>query len=192
MTESQKSNRSNLFELFVVFLKIGAFTFGGGYAMVPLIQRDLCEKKNWIENEKFLDMLAVAQSLPGPIAVNIAAMTGQYLGGWAGAFAAVMGAILPSIVSIILIAMFIANFATLQITQNIFRAVRPVVVALISISAIRYFKAIDRTPFNLAVEIIALLGLVLLKIKPIYIILSAILFGIAKVFIGGKSSASMD
>ena len=121
------------FHLFTSFFKIGAFTFGGGWAMISIIEKEIVDKKRWIEREDFLDLLAVAQSLPGILAVNISVAVGDKLRGMKGAAAAALGTILPSFLIILAIAIFltpdlIKNNETLS---AIFKGVRPAVVALI-------------------------------------------------------------
>jgi chromate transport protein ChrA len=98
-----------LWQLFISFLKIGAFTFGGGYAMVPLIEREVIDKRGWVEREDFLDLLTIAQSAPGPIALNTAVFVGYRIKGLKGAFASVAGIVLPSFVIILLVAIFFAD-----------------------------------------------------------------------------------
>lgn len=120
-------------QLFLSFFKIGAFTFGGGWAMISIIEKEIVDRRNWLEREEFLDLLAVAQSLPGILAVNISASVGDKLRGMRGAVLAALGTILPSFMIILAIAIFltpdlIKNNETLN---AIFRGIRPAVVALI-------------------------------------------------------------
>lgn len=132
-----------LLQLFYSFFKIGGFTFGGGWAMISLIEREIVDKKNWIERTEFLDLLAVAQSLPGILAVNMAVVIGDKLRGMRGSLAAATGTILPCFVIILAIAMFltpemITNNTTLS---AIFKGIRPVVVALIITPVITSIRA---------------------------------------------------
>jgi len=184
-----KDDTRKLTELFLVFLEIGAFTLGGGFAMIPLIQKELVEKKHWVEEEEFLDEIAIAQSVPGAIAVNTAAITGHKVRGWPGAFAATLGVMIPSFSIIILVALFLNNFASLAITQAIFRAIRPVVVALITYSAYKCWNTISISRFNITIEVVSLLSLLVLNAPPAIVILVAILFGIIrKVKIHGNTN----
>ncbi|MBR5727957.1 MAG: chromate transporter [Muribaculaceae bacterium] len=121
------------FSLFITFFKIGLFTFGGGWAMISIIQREIVEKHRWLPAEEFLDLLAVAQAMPGILAVNIASVIGDRLRGFKGSIVAALGTILPSFFIILAIAIFltpetIKNNATLT---SIFKGIRPAVVALI-------------------------------------------------------------
>jgi len=130
-------------QLFFSFFKIGAFTFGGGWAMISIIEKEIVDKRHWIAREDFLDLLAVAQSLPGILAVNISAAVGDKMRGLKGSVAAAMGTILPSFLIILVIAIFltpdlIKNNETLN---AVFRGIRPAVVALIIAPVITSAKA---------------------------------------------------
>lgn len=120
-------------QLFGSFFKIGAFTFGGGWAMISLIEREIVDKRRWIERAEFLDLLAVAQSLPGILAVNISVVVGDKLRGMRGSIAAAAGTILPSFMIILAIAMFLTpeTITSSPTLTAIFKGIRPVVVALI-------------------------------------------------------------
>lgn len=134
---------SSLLQLFTTFFKIGAFTFGGGWAMISIIEREIVDKRHWIGREDFLDMLAVAQSLPGILAVNIAVAIGDRLRGRAGSYIAAAGTILPSFVIILLIAIFLTPEAINgnPVLVKIFKGIRPAVVALIIAPVLTSAKA---------------------------------------------------
>ena len=117
--------------IFVSFLKIGMFTFGGGYAMLPLIERELITKRKWIEQKEFLDLLTLAQSVPGPIAVNTSVFVGYKVRGLRGAAAALLGTVTPSFVIILAIAIFFAGIRQNPVVDAAFKGMRPAVVALI-------------------------------------------------------------
>ncbi len=120
-----------LFTIFASFFKIGLFTFGGGYAMIPLIEREVIDRRAWVERREFLDLLTLAQSVPGPIAVNTAVFVGYRMRGLRGAAAALGGTILPSFTIILLIALFFAGIRNNPIVDAAFKGMRPAVVALI-------------------------------------------------------------
>lgn len=122
-----------LFDLFIVFFKIGAFTFGGGWAMISIIEKEIVDKKHWVTKEEFLDLLAVAQSIPGILAVNMAVAVGDKLRGRGGAVIAALGTIIPSFTMILVIAIFLTPdmIKSNETLNNIFRGIRPAVVALI-------------------------------------------------------------
>ena len=111
--------------IFVSFLKIGMFTFGGGYAMLPLIERELITKRKWIEQKEFLDLLTLAQSVPGPIAVNTAVFVGYKVRGLRGAAAALLGTVTPSFVIILVIAIFFAGIRQNPVVDAAFKGMRP-------------------------------------------------------------------
>lgn len=124
---------TSLIQLFVTFFKIGAFTFGGGWAMISIIEKEIVDKHKWIDREDFLDLLAVAQSLPGILAVNIAVSVGDKVRGVKGSMAAAAGTILPSFLMILAIAIFLTpeTIKNNETLTAIFRGIRPAVVALI-------------------------------------------------------------
>ena len=120
-----------LLEIFWSFLKIGAFTFGGGYAMIPLIQHEVIHKRRWIEERDFIDLLTLAQTAPGPIALNTAVFVGYKRRGYLGALSAIMGVIVPSFVVILIVAIFFASIRDNAYVDAAFKGMRPAVVALI-------------------------------------------------------------
>ena len=120
-----------LAEIFFTFFRIGMFTFGGGYAMLPLIQRTIIERKRWIDEKTFTDLLIIAQSSPGPVAINTAVFVGYKHKGIAGSVAAALGTIIPSLIIILLIAMFFSSIRENSYVDAAFKGMRPAVVALI-------------------------------------------------------------
>ena len=130
-------------QLFLTFCKIGAFTFGGGWAMISIIQREIVEKHKWIELEDFLDLLAVAQSMPGILAVNISVVVGDRLKGLKGSICAAIGTILPSFLMILAIAIFLTpeTIKSNPVVSRIFKGIRPAVVALIIAPVLTTAKA---------------------------------------------------
>lgn len=136
-------NKNILLQLFLVFFKIGAFTFGGGWAMISIIEREIVDKKHWIGREDFLDLLAVAQSLPGILAVNISVAIGDNLKGRLGSICAAVGTIMPSFLIILCIAIFLTPdlINNNHIISAIFKGIRPAVVALIIAPVITSAKA---------------------------------------------------
>jgi len=177
-----------LFELFMVFFKIGAFTIGGGYAMVPLIQEEVCSRKKWSSDEEFLDIIAIAQSLPGVLAVNTASILGYKLFGIPGVLAAVLGAVLPSFMIILVIGMFFTQFTKYQITERIFRGVRPAVASLMAFAVIKLGRKVGATGFNIAMGVLAII-LLILGVHPILIIICSGIIGIAVEYWGGGNNA---
>ena len=172
---------ASLFKLFSTFSKIGLFTIGGGYAMIPLIERDVVERNGWVAKEDFLDLLAVAQSAPGVFAVNIAIFIGYKLRGARGAVAASLGSVLPSVVCILLIALFFHSFRHYKVVEHIFWGLRPAVVALIAAPVFSVARSAKITRTTVWIPILAALLIVAFGVSPIYRIVCA---GVAGYFYG--------
>ncbi len=128
-------------KLFLVFLKIGAFTFGGGYAMIPIIQNEVSEKRKWINDEDILDIIAIAETTPGPIAINSATFVGYQVGGVFGSVCATLGVVLPSLVIIFIISFFFEKFLAFKIVKYAFNGIRAGVLALIVKAVVKMSKA---------------------------------------------------
>jgi chromate transporter len=169
--------------MFISFFKIGAFTIGGGYAMLPLIQKEVVENKKWIGEEEFLDMVAISQSAPGPIAVNLSVFVGNKIKGVKGLLATVLGATLPSFLIIILVASVFIGIEKHPIVARVFMGIRPAVVALIAAPVIRMAKTakMDKRNFYIPLSAVILVGF--LGVTPIYVIVGFILFGIISTYI---------
>mgnify|MGYP000013280666 CR=1 FL=1 len=144
-------------ELFCTFFKIGAFTFGGGYAMVALLEHEFVEEKRWLTREEFLDMVAIAESTPGPVAVNSATYIGYKL---AGAAASTLAVCLPSFGVIYLISLFFDRFLQLTVVANAFKGIQACVIYLILSAGVKMLKDLQRTPFNTAVVAVVLAAMV--------------------------------
>lgn len=138
-----------MLQLFLSFLKIGAFTFGGGYAMIPIIEHEVIDRRSWIGRQEFLDLLTLAQSAPGPISLNTAVFVGYKLRGLGGALAAIAGIILPSFVIILLIALFFAEIRHNEWVDAAFRGMRPAVVALIVAPVLSLSRGMHRAMYLL-------------------------------------------
>ena len=152
-------------ELFGTFFKIGAFTFGGGYAMVALLEHEFVEEKRWLTREEFLDMVAIAESTPGPVAVNSATYIGYKL---AGAAASTLAVCLPSFGVIYLISLFFDRFLRLTVVANAFKGIQACVIYLILSAGVKMLKNLQRTPFNTAVVaavLAAMVGCSVLAVK---------------------------
>lgn len=162
-----------ILQLFTIFFKIGAFTIGGGYAMIPLIEAEIVTKKGWVAKEEFLDLLAIAQSAPGVFAVNIAIFIGYRLRGVRGCIVTALGAILPSFLIILCIALFFLRFKENPTVEAIFRGIRPAVVALIAAPTFNLAKAAKINRYTIWIPIISALLIWLLGFSPIWIILLA-------------------
>jgi chromate transporter len=176
-----------LFEMFMVFFKIGAFTIGGGYAMVPLIEKQVVDNKKWIEKEEFIDMIALAQSCPGILAVNTAIFVGYKTAGYLGVIFTVLGAVLPSFLIILLIASLFVGIKDSPVVERIFMGIRPAVVALIAAPIYRMGKNAKINRKTIIIPIIAAALVAFAKVTPVYIIMAAALGGILFMRYGRKS-----
>lgn len=175
-------------KLFMTFFKIGSFTFGGGFAMIPLIERDVVEKEKWMEYDEFVDMIAVTQCSPGPVAVNSAVFVGYKLAGISGSVATLLGVTLPSFLIILILALFIISQGNHVLLQKFFMGVRPAVVALIFGAGLKMGHKNMKKPFDYSIGAIGLLLLLFINIHPIILIISAAILGIAyqNLFIRGE------
>lgn len=167
------SNSGSLFELFTTFFKIGMFTLGGGYAMIPIIESEVVQKRKWIDGKLFTDLIAVAQTCPGVFAANISIFIGYKLRKTKGAIITCLGACLPSFLIILLIAMFFHQFMDIPWIAAMFRGIRPAVVALIAIPT---FNMARRTGINFRnawIPVVSALLIWLCGVNPIWIIIVA-------------------
>lgn len=163
-------NQASFIQLFWTYLKIGTFTLGGGYAMIPLIQREVVDARHWLDEEEFLNMIALAQAAPGVIAVNSAIFIGWRCGGWRGVCGAVIGAILPSFLIILAIAMVFRNYQDQPVVEAIFKGIRPAVVALIAAPLLKMAKSAKITWATSLVPIAAALLIWLADLSPVWVI----------------------
>jgi chromate transporter len=155
-----------LLEIFVAFFKIGAFTFGGGHAMVPLIQKEVVDEKGWIEAEDFIDILALAQTAPGPVAANTSVFVGYKLVGIPGAVWALLGTVLPSFMVILAIAMYFTRIADSLVIRAAFSGIRPAVVALVASAAINIGKTAVRDLKGIIICALAFLAVAIMGVHP--------------------------
>ena len=162
-------------QLFWTYLKIGTFTLGGGYAMLPLIQREMVDNKGWIDEEEFLNMIALAQAAPGLIAVNSAIFIGWRVGGWRGVAGAVLGAVLPSFVIILAIAMIFTEWKELPAVEAVFKGLRPAVVALIAAPLVKMARAAKIGWLTALIPIATVILIWLLHVNPVWVILATII-----------------
>lgn len=162
---------------FSTFFKIGLFTFGGGYAMIPLIESEVVEKHRWVTKEEFVDLIAIAQSCPGVFAINISTFIGYKLRRTAGAVSCALGTALPSFLIILLIAMFFRQFEDNPVVAAMFRGIRPAVVALIAVPTFKMARQAKLNRYTFWIPIVSALLIWLLGVSPIYIILVAALGG---------------
>lgn len=164
-------------QLFRVFFTIGLFTLGGGYAMIPIIRQKVVEDNGWIEDEEFIDLIAIAQSCPGVFAINISTFVGYKLCNTKGAICAALGAALPSFIIILLIAMCFHQFQDVPWVASMFNGIRPAVVALIAVPTFQLARSAKINLSNCWIPVASALLIYLLGVNPILIIVAAALGG---------------
>lgn len=163
-------------DIFWVFAKIGAFTLGGGYAMIPLIQEEM-RKKRWISEEELPDIIALAQSAPGILAVNVAVFTGHRLRNLKGSIVAAIGCVIPSFIIILCVALAFRTFKENTIIEKIFKGIRPAVIALIAVPAIRMAGNLHKLK-NVIIFLFVPILVVVFRISPIYVLLSILIISV--------------
>ena len=164
--------------IFVSFFKIGLFTVGGGYAMLPLIRAEVVVKKRWMTDKDFVDMLGLAQSVPGPVALNTAVFVGKTAGGFRGVNAAVSGIVLPSFLIILMIAVAFSDFKGSSGVEAVFKGIRPAVVALIAAPLWSLGKTAGLRWMGVGIAVAVAAAVVFLECSPVYGILLAVSGGV--------------
>lgn len=164
--------------LFITFFKIGAFTFGGGYAMIPLIEKEVVEKKGWIESGDILDVFAIAESTPGPIAINTATFIGYKIAGVFGAFCATLGVVLPSFIIITIISAVLNAFSEIKAVQFAFRGIRAGVLALIIKALVSMYKQCPKNLYGYVIMGAAFVLTAFLKVNVLLVLITAAVFGL--------------
>ena len=175
---SSENQLKNCLSLFLVFLKIGAFTFGGGYAMIPLIQKEAVRSRHWVKENDILDIVAVAESTPGPIAINSATFIGYRTAGFFGALCATLGVVLPSFVIIFAISFVLQQFEELPLVQYAFVGIRAGVLALVLKALISMFFQCEKGKLSFALMAISFVLVAVFSINVLFVILGAALVGI--------------
>lgn len=177
--------------LFFTFFKIGLFTFGGGYAMIALLEEEFIQRRKWLDKDEFLDMAAIAESTPGPVAINSATYLGYKLAKVPGAATATVAVCLPSFLIIYAISLFFEQFTQLTIIANAFKGIQVCVIYLIFSAGVRMLKALDKSPFAtgvLAAVMLVMVGLSLagVSVSSILLILLSGAAGVAAWLIGRR------
>lgn len=177
--------------LFFTFFKIGLFTFGGGYAMIALLEEEFIQRRKWLDKDEFLDMTAIAESTPGPVAINSATYLGYKLAKVPGAATATVAVCLPSFLIIYAISLFFEQFTQLTVIANAFKGIQVCVIYLIFSAGVRMLKALDKSPFAtgvLAAVMLVMVGLSLagVSISSILLILLSGAAGVAVWLIGRR------
>ncbi len=172
------------FQLFYSFLKIGLFTFGGGYAMIPIIQREVIDNRGWIAREEFYDLLTLAQSAPGPISLNTAVFVGYKMYGYRGALAALLGIVMPSFLILLFVAIFFTQIRHNAIVDAAFKGMRPVVVALMFAPILGFVKGMRW--WLMAIAAMIAMAIWYLGISPIYLLVAGAAAGLIFAAARGK------
>lgn len=183
-------NKFKLFwQLFITFFKIGAFTFGGGYAMISLIQKETVENKNWVTDDDILDIIAIAESTPGPIAINSSTFVGYRVGGFWGAFFATLGMVTPSFVIILLISFVLREFYEIAAVRYAFNGIRAGVLALIIKALFNMYK---KAPKGLVAYIVMALAFIItafFEINVLYVIILCAAIGLVTSMFAARKNA---
>lgn len=169
-------------ELFIVFFKIGAFTFGGGYAMIPLIEEEIVNVKKWSKKEEVLDIFAISQTIPGAIAINTASLVGYKIAGKRGAIISTLGVILPSFIIISTIALFFGKIADSKIVASIFIGINGAVIVLILLAASKMIKLAIHDFLSIIIFIATVFFIIFTDISPIYMIIVGAFIGVLLYF----------
>ncbi len=177
-------------EIYLAFLKIGSFTIGGGYVMVPLMQDLAIKEKKWCTDDEFLEYVTIAQSLPGMFGANVATNLGYKIGGVLGAGCAVLGMVTPSLVIITAFASVYDTLMSIDLIQNAFKGIQSAVLVLIFISAINLYKKAIKTKFQLFLLVIAMGLTIFLDFSPFYLIISGIIIGLVHSVLTVKNEVS--
>lgn len=185
MSDIKKKKRAGLLEIFSVFSKIGALTIGGGYAMIPLVQNEI-SKRGWLSEKELPDIVALAQSAPGVLAVNMAIFAGHRIRGVAGSIAATIGTCIPPFLIILLIATLFSGYQDNPLVVRIFKGIRPVVIALIAVPMINMAKKNNKSWAAWGISIATLILVAFLKVSPIYILLVIMVFAFTYTYIKEK------
>ena len=173
-----KEKLKRIFSVFFTFFKIGAFTFGGGYAMIPLIQRETVEKHGWISDEDILDIIAIAESTPGPIAINSATFVGYKVAGFWGSFGATFGVVLPSFLIILAISYVLDAFKEIRAVQFAFQGIRAGVLALVFKALFGMYKKCPKSVISYIIMAVALLLVAFLNVDSIIVIICCAIVGL--------------
>ena len=173
-----ESKSKKIFQLFLVFLKIGAFTFGGGYAMIPIIQKEIVENKKWITDDDILEIIAIAESTPGPIAINSATFVGYRVAGFFGAMFATLGVVLPSFVIILLISFVLREFQHIRAVQYAFNGIRAGVLALLIKALVSMYKKAPKGLISYIVMGASFIITAFFDINVLFVIIGCAVFGL--------------
>lgn len=173
-----EDDKKFLLEIFITFFKIGSFMFGGGYTMLPIMEKEIIEKKKWIERELIIDTYALSQSMPGVIAINSSTFIGYKIAGRKGALAATLGILTPSFLIITIIAAFFAKIRDIALVNAVFTGIRPAIAGLIAVAAVRIARTAIRDKTGLIITFLSIILVLFLNIQAIFIIIGGLVLGV--------------
>lgn len=181
-----------ILSLLLSMLKIGCFAFGGGYAIIALLENEFVTKRSWVDHDEFMDVVAIAESTPGPIAINVATYIGYKLKGFIGATLATVGVCLPSFVIMYLVSVFYERFMDIKLVSAAFRGIQICVVYLIASAGLKMLKRMKKTPINIAVFSVTFIGMLILgildfKLSSIWFILASGILGLSVFLVKSKA-----
>jgi len=181
--------QNELLSLFFTMLKLGAFTFGGGYAMIPLIEDEFVNRKKWVDSETLTDIIALAQSVPGAIAVNTAVIIGYRKKGLIGSLIAILGLALPSLITLTLITYLYESFSTNLYVAAVLKGIRACVVGLIFSAFVRLFIPLEKSVYTMTLLITSFLISLLTDVNSVYLIISALIIGLLSSLFNRRQSS---
>lgn len=167
-----------IIEMFIAIFKIGAFTFGGGYAMIPLIEEEIVNNKKWMTKDEFMDILVISQSFPGALAINCSTFVGYKIAGPIGGIVAILAVVMPSFLIILTVAMFFMQFRDNVYVNKVFNGINAAVPVLVLIAVVSLAKGVKRNIPNILVMIIALILLTVINLNPVIVIILGAVYGI--------------
>lgn len=179
----KKTTDTSLLKIYITFFKLGSISFGGGYAMVPLIEREVVTRNQWVEQEQIIDIFAVAGCLPGAIGLNASALVGYHIANIRGALAAILGSLCPSIIIVLTLSILFARFSTYPAVQAAFYGIRPAVIALIVFAAYKMGRTAIKDGIGMGIAILAFGGMVYGDLHPMLLIAVGGLIGLGVMYI---------
>ncbi len=179
--------------LFLSMLKIGCFAFGGGYAIIALLEGEFVSKRNWIDHDEFMDVVAIAESTPGPIAINVATYVGYKIKGFWGSVVATVGVCVPSFVLMYLVSLFYERFMEIALVAAAFKGIQVCVVYLIASAGLKMLKKMKKTPLNVTVFAVTCLGMIActlfdIRVSSVWFILTAGVLALAVFLVKSKKT----
>ena len=192
MKNDKSGGLRGLLELYLVFVKIGAFTFGGGLAMMPIMQRELIERRGWVTDEELIDYFAIGQSTPGIIAVNVSTFVGYKRFGWIGGIIGTIGVVTPSLIIITLLAHTISSIDKYPLAQKALRGINVAVAALLTSVIVRFSKKTIKCVWNAFFMLLAFALIYFLKVQSVWIIIASLVIGSLLTLYRQKKSAKAE